>query len=473
MNRLTSGPVRPTLADRHHRPRILGWSLVLSLFAIAAPGGQVSAQSAAPTAESSLAGTDGSELDSLLARGFAENPSIRAARARIHAARARITPAGALPDPMLMAGIMNQAIGGSDGENMMAMRTIGVGQMVPYPGKLALQRRIAEAGLAAAEAQMEGARWSITEEIKAAYYSLAFYDHALEIVRRNGKLLGNFVQVTQSRYGVGTGSQADVLKARVEAARLAEEAVALTEQRRGALARLNALVDRPSDAPVADAPVPTRMARAAVPDNAREVRFTSAALGARAANSPLPPLVEVQEAAVRENPMIRAHQAMIAAQTARVELARKAHLPDFDFSVQYGQRSGHSDVVSASVSIPIPLRKGQKQDLSVKEAEAELAALQAEQHDRGNALRAQVAQAYSDLERERAQLALFVKSIIPQGRAALESATASYQVGRVDFLTLLENQTTLYTYETAYYRSLTGFAERLAELERLAGKEIL
>ncbi|MDQ3388439.1 MAG: TolC family protein, partial [Gemmatimonadota bacterium] len=89
------------------------------------------------------------------------------------------------------------------------------------------------------------------------------------------------------------------------------------------------------------------------------------------------------------------------------------------------------------------------------------------------ALRADVARLYAEMERARAQLALFKKSIIPQGRASLASATAGFQVGRVDFLTLLENQTTLYSYETAYFQLLTDFAQRLAELERVAGKEIL
>jgi cobalt-zinc-cadmium efflux system outer membrane protein len=442
------------------RVRAVAQAILLTGIAWAAAPAQAQEATAAP-------------VQALVTEALASSPTIRAARARLEAAQAAVGPAGALPDPMLMAGIMNQPIGGSEGEDMMAMRTIGVGQTLPYPGKLALQRQVAEAELAAANAQVEAARWAVTEEVKDAYYDLAFYDQALEIVRRNERLLTNFIQVTQSRYGVGTGSQADVLKARVEAARLAEEAVALTEQRRAALARLNAALDRPSDTPVADAVIPVQVARAAVPESAKEVQFTSAALGARAANSPLPPLVEVQEAAVRENPMIRAHRAMIAAQAARVDLARKAHLPDFDVSLQYGQRDGRSDVVSAVVSVPIPLRKGSKQDLEVKEAQARLAALEAEHHEQANELRARVAQAYADLERDRAQLALYMKSIIPQGRAALESATASFQVGRVDFLTLLENQTTLYNYETAYYRSLTQFAERLAELERIAGKEIL
>jgi cobalt-zinc-cadmium efflux system outer membrane protein len=415
------------------------------------------------------------DLEGLISHALSVHPSIRAARDRIEAAQAAVRPAGALPDPMLGVGVMNVPITGRDQDDMtsMTMATVGVGQTIPYPGKLGLRRRVAELELAAAEARLEAARWAIRQEVTDAYAELAYLDRAMEIVRRNEKLLGNFIQVTQSRYGVGRGSQADVLKARVEASRLAEEAVALTERRRAALARLNAALDRPSDAAVPAPAIPTRVARAAVAENAGEIRFASAALGSRAAGSPLPALAELQETAVRQNPAIRAHQAMIQAQAARVELARKEHLPDFDVSLQYGQRNDASDVVSAMVSIPIPLRKGQRQDLLVKEAQAELSALQAEHHERANEIRAAVASAYADLERDRAQLALYVKSIIPQGRAALESATASFQVGRVDFLTLLENQTTLYNYETAYYDALTRFTERLAELERTVGEEIL
>lgn len=413
------------------------------------------------------------ELEGLVSHALSVHPSIRAARDRVEAARAAIRPAGTLPDPMLMAGVMNFPVSEPGFEDFMTMKTLGVGQMLPYPGKLPLRRRVAEADLAAAEASLEASRWAVVEAVKQAYYGLAFHDQALEIVGRNEQLLTNLIRVTESRYGVGTGSQADVLKARVAASRLAEEAAALTEQRRAALARLNAALDRPSDAPVPAPVVPERIARAAVPTDAREVRFTSAALGSRVADSPLPPLAEMQETAVRENPEIRAHEAMIAAQAARVELARKAHLPDFDVSVQYGQRDGRSDMLSASVSVPLPLRRESRQKLEVKEALARLSALQAERHEKANELRAEVAQAYADLEEERSQLALYLKSIIPQGRAALESATASFQVGRVDFLALLESQTTLYSYETAYYRSLTDFAERLAELERTVGKEIL
>jgi outer membrane protein TolC len=435
-------------------------------------GGAAAAQGAAAAPAAGAPGTAES-LDSLVSRALRVNPSIHAAGLRVEAARARVGPAGALPDPMLMAGLMNQSIGGSEEMSAMAMKTIGVGQMIPFPGKLGLARRVAERQVAAAEAELEVARRSVVQEVEEVYLELSFLDRSLDVLSRNERLLTNLIRVTEARYGVGSGGQQDVLKARVELARLAEETVTLREQRGARLARLNALLDRPTDTPVPAPAVPERIERAAVPADAEAIRFTSAALGSRAAGSPLPSLANLQETAARESPRLRAQAARIEAEAARVELAGKAHLPDFDLSLQYGQRDGFSDVVSAIVSVPVPLRRGSRQDLEVKEAEADLAAARAERQALANEVRAEVAQAYAGVEQARAQLALFVTSILPQGRAALESATSSFQVGRVDFLTLLENQATLYRYETAYHRALTDFATRLAELERIVGKEIL
>jgi cobalt-zinc-cadmium efflux system outer membrane protein len=426
-----------------------------------------------------------SSLDSLVARAVVANPAIHAAAARVAAARARVAPSGLLPDPMLMVGIQNLPLGkmqstaaadgqpAGSGPDPMTMKMVGLGQTVPYPGKLAARKRVAEREVEAAEAALAAATRQVIQDVRRAYYELAFLDRALDVVERSQRVLGDFITVAEARYSVGTTGQQDVLKARVEATRLAETAVMLTEQRRAALARLNALLDRPSTTPVADPQVPERVARAAVAASAEQIRFVSAALGARAAESPLRPLGELQETAVRESPVLREQAAMIAAQEARVDLARREYLPDFDVSLQYGQRTGLPDMVTAMVSIPLPIYKRRKQDAYVTEARADLAALWGEYRARANEVRAETARLYSELERQRAQLALYVKAIIPQGRASLASATASYQVGRVEFLTVLENQATLFTYETEYFRALSDFATTLAELERVVGKEIL
>lgn len=429
---------------------------------------------------------DTSSVDVLVEAALAVNPAIRAARERLSAARARVGPAGLFADPTLMLGILNLPLGrmrsvpagsgampASSGPDEMTMKMIGVGQTIPYPGKLSLSRRAAAREAESAEAALAVVRWQVTWDVRSAYYDLVFLDRALEIVDRNHRVLADFATITETRYGVGTAGQQDVLKARVELTRLAENAVALKEQRRASLARLNSLLDRPTDAPLVAERLPQRISRAAVADSASRIRFASADLGARAEGSPLPPLSELQERAVRQSPMLREHEAMIAAQSARLELARKAYLPDFDVSLQYGQRTGLPDMVTAFVSIPLPVQKRKKQDQLVADARSQLAALEAEHHAKQNELRADVARLYSELERQRAQLALYVKAIIPQGRASLASATSSYQVGRVEFLTVLENQATLFNYETEYFRTLTDFASTLAELERVLGEEIL
>lgn len=445
---------------------------VIGAVAIAWPvfaGAQVAGASSTDT----FVRTVDAELDSLVRLATGTSPAVRAAEARAEAARARIGPAGARPDPMLMAGLQNLPVSEPGFADEMTMKMVGIGQTIPYPGKLALRTRAAESELLATQSELQGVRLQVGEAVKRAYYELAYLDRALEIVERNQRLLLDFMKVTEARYGVGTGGQEEVLRARVEAARLGEEAVALAEQRRAILAQLNATLDRPSDAPVSPPAIPRRIARAAVADSARDIRFVSAVLGARAADSPLPPLETLQTMAIRNNPMLRAHEAMIAAQAARVELARKEHLPDFDVSLSYGQRDGFSDMVSAQLSIPLPIHRGRKQDQFAAEARSALAALQAEHVEQVNTLRADVARLHAELERDRAQLALYVKAILPQGRAALTSATAGYQVGRADFLTLLDAQTTLFTYETTYFRVLSDFAGMLAELERVVGEEVV
>lgn len=458
-----------------------------ALVAIATPIG-LRAQRVEPPSDSTARRFDGgSEIDSLIRFALATSPVIKAASGRLDAARHRIGPAAAWPDPMLIAGIVNQPLGkeaarlsahgtptAASGPDPMTMRMVGVTQTIPYPGKLRLERGIAERELDAASASVDVARRQVVRDLKAAYYEIAFLDHALAVIENSRNVLERMIRTTEARYGVGQSSQQDVLKARIDAARLAESASSLLEQRRAALARLNAILNRPSDTPLERADVPRAIERAAVGDSTREARFASAAFGARVGDSPLPTLGELQAAAIRNDPELREHEAMIAAQTARLELSRKSTLPDVDLSVQYGQRGGGlPDMLTATVSVPIPLQKRRRQDAKISEASSTLSSLHAEHEAKVNALRSEIARLVSELERERTQLALYRRAILPQARAAVTTSAASYQVGKAELPTVLDSQSTLFTYETDYYRALSDFAINLAELERVIGKEIL
>jgi len=377
----------------------------------------------------------------------------------------------------LPLGAMNEPSMGSAGPSVpgepMTMKMIGVSQTVPYPGKLGLRRRAAEREVDAARASADASGLAIARDVRTAFFELAYIDRALVIVERNRTVLGDVIQVTEAHYASGTGGQQDVLKARVEAARLGETASSLLEERRATSAELNATLNRDDTTSISFAAVPDRIARAAIAADPNRVRFAAQTLGARALDSPFPLLAELQDLAVRQNPTLRESEANIAAQAARVELARKASQPDFDVSLRYGQRNQRPDMITAEVSIPLPIHKRARQDQELEAARAELSAMESDRRARINSVRSQVARLVSQLERGRTQLAIYTKAILPQGGAAATAALASYQSGKADLLTALDNQNTLFTYEIEYYRSLSDFAKNLAELERIVGSEIL
>jgi outer membrane protein, heavy metal efflux system len=426
-------------------------------------------------------------LEALVARADSANPTVQAARDRVTAAAARVRPAAAWADPMLMAGILNLPLArenaasagghGSTGPTVpgdpMTMKMIGVSQRIPYPGKLSLRRQAAEREVDAATANLDASRLAIARDVRTAFFELAYIDRALAIVERNRSVLADVIQVTEAHYASGTGGQQDVLKARVEAARLGETASTLLEERRATSAELKATLNRDDTTSIPSAVIPERIVQAAIPTDPSSVRFAAQTLGARTLDSPFPPLAELQDLAVRQNPSLRENEANIAAQASLVELARKGSRPDFDVSLQYGQRNQRPDMITAEVSIPLPIHKGARQDQELAEARAQLSAMESDRRAKINAVRADVARLVSQLERGRTQLAIYAKAILPQGGAAATAALASYQSGKTDLLTVLDNQNTLFTYETEYYRSLSDFAKNLAELEQVVGSEIL
>ena len=456
--------VSALLASPTSLGRASRWLLFLSLLSSIAPPGLSPQQ---PNSAADIA-----SLDALVARALERNPLVEAAAARVEAKAAAVVPAGTLMDPMLGFGILNFPLTEPGFGDFMTMKMVSLGQVIPYPRRLRLRRRIAEAELSAARARLDAARLEVIRETRTAYFEMAFQDRAREILGRNADLLSTFSQLAESRYSLGVGMQQEVLNARAEQGRFGEMTASVQEARRIAAVRLNTALDLWTEEPVAPASIPSEIASAAVFRDPTAIRFSSDALGSRAADSPLPPLAELQEKAARLNPAIREHEAMIAVQSLSVELARQEHLPDFDISLQYGQRSGFSDMVSAMVSIAVPIRRKSRQNLLASSASAELVALQAEHHLQRNDVLAEVAETYGELERARTHLALLVKSILPQTQAVFEASAIRYQSGSGSLTEVLDSQSAVFELETEYHRALSDFAIALAELEKVVGEEI-
>jgi outer membrane protein, heavy metal efflux system len=404
-----------------------------------------------PEPESLEEGTrDVGILQELVRFALANNPEIEASEARWQAFVDRARGAGTLEDPMVMIGIQNAVI--RDPLNFrrdpMTSKVIGVSQMLPYPGKRGLERE-------AASQEAESYRWiheerrlELARMVKETWYQLYYIDRALQTLEDNLAAIDDIVALTETMYGVGRGIQQDVFKAHLERSRMLDMQIMLERQRTGRLAALNALLYRPADTPVN---VPASIALSALPVEA----------------------AGLEDYAERHRPLLKSLRAQVSRGEAMQRLARRERYPDFTVSVEYMQREAAmgemgDDMYSVGLSFNLPVQRERRRAMAA-EAGSEIRMGSAELNEARNVIRAGIADLLAQVEEGRQRVELYRDAIIPQAEMSLESAISAYQVGRADFMTLLDSQMTLFGYEQAYHDAIAEHEMALAQLEALVG----
>ncbi len=407
------------------------------------PPAQVTAQvAAAPPAPAPA------NLDELVREALAANPGVQAALRRVEAQRRRVPQAKSLPDPVLTVGWMGDPKPfGVQRQDPSSYRSVGVEQEIPFPGKLKLRGQIADREAEAAWWEYEDVRRRVVAEVKAAYYDYFYYDKAIATTLKNKDLLDKLARIAEVRYQVGKGIQQDVLKAQVELSRLRQRLTVLEQQKETARARLNTLLDRAPESPLGPA-APFE-----------PVQLTYA--------------LETLYQLARENDTgLQREQRLIERGQLAVNLARKEYYPNFGVGYMYQNRPLLPEMHGFTFSLNIPVFYKSKQREGVNEATQELLASERSRESREATLYFEVKQEYLAAKAADELARLYSAAIVPQSSLALESALAAYEVGTVDFLTLLESYGTVLDYEVDYYRELANYQIALARLEPLVGVEL-
>lgn len=401
------------------------------------------------TTGAAWAGEDGGApepLERLRAEVLERNPQIQAARSRWEAARARIPQASALDDPMIGADVEGIPYSSRSIANKYTDVEYMVSQAIPFPLKLFVRHRAAvQEALMAEQEYQEVLRAQVAEAV-VAYYEICRLDRFIEINRRNQDLLGQFAQVAEARYAAGAGGQQDVLKAQTEQALLTNEGITLQQERRSAVARLNALLDRPvgQDLTVPSPAVPPRLS-----------------LDAEAWRA-------VAEA---HNPRLRAARARVEMAKAERSLARLDYFPDFSTRLEARQFNEQSRIREYDVmlAVNVPVWSWWKQRNAVREAQAALAAAEAGALSARNDVAAMVQDRFARADAAQRLVDLYRTSVLPKAEQALASARAGYEGGRVEFLSLLDAQRMLHETQEAAETATAALGQEMARLEAIVG----
>ena len=411
--------------------------IVVAIFLVMGLAGTVAAQEQRPI----------TPLQELIDQLERNNPEIRAARFRFEAATKRPSQVSTLPEPKLT--FVNVGVGhpfSTLNASEFAYRGIGLSQEIPFPGKLGLA---AEEAQREADSERQNYRSMIlakTSQLKTAYYDWYFVTKAIEITSKNRDLVDRFEQIARARYAVGKGLQPDVLKAQVEVSGLVQQLELLEQKKLLTEARIRSLLN--SELPLG---------------RPADIRQTPLQFK----------LESILQMVESQSPRLQSEQAMVQGRAVGIDRARREYRPDFNFSFQW-QKTGAQfpDYYMASAEIKLPVYFGRKQRLGVEEAEARLQeARENYQAARQDLIFAAKDKYFTAMTSEKL-LALYQSGIVPQSSTALESALSGYEVGNVDFLTLLNNAVTLLNYEMQYYQELTKHEQALAELEPLVGVEL-
>jgi outer membrane protein TolC len=393
-------------------------------------------------------------LDWALDRAAAMNPSIAIDEAIRDASRERILPAGALEDPRFSYEASNIPTGDFDFTSTpLSGHQLGLHQKLPFPGVLGNREAAARFAYEASRLELDDRRLVVAGAVERAWAELGFAQRALVITKRNIELLRQLAAIAEAKYRVGSGLQQDVLRAQVELTSLLEEQLARQAAMKSAEALLSELLDLSPE---------TLLPSTASLDEMAVV-----------------PSAEGLLAALEErSPHLRSLSARIAEAEKRTRAVHFEGFPDLDLGVGYrvrrnvrGDTVEGDDFVSAGVTLRLPVDR-RKWNARVAEAGAQERRVRAEYRAARASLRARVRAAHAELIRADAEDRLVETGLLPQAEQSLESSRSGYEVGRVDFLALLDSQVSLLRAELRHIRALADRRVAFAALEATAGEKL-
>jgi outer membrane protein TolC len=381
-------------------------------------------------------------LRDLIREALERNPEVQMGRRMVDSKQARIPQAGALPDPTLIYGVMNEGRPvpfETLGDNGFSEAYVGFTQEIPYAGKRGLREKVASEEASAEAWKYEGIRRRVAARVAEAYYALYATDVALDIVDRSLGLLDQLTKIARARLSVGQTSQQDVLDAEVELSRLEERKSLLRQRRATTVAAIAQLLFRTAPEPLGH-PAPVT-------------------------ETPLVgELADLLARAEEESPLVREARARLTQAERRVDLARRERLPDFGVNVVYHNRGELDPYYSFGGTLTLPIYAGRKQKKAIEEAGADLGAARSTEDAARAAVRFEVTESYLMASTADRLVRLYDEGILKQARLSLDSAIAQYQVGKVDFLTLISSWRRLLDYDLAYHEQLAEHEKALARI---------
>lgn len=361
------------------------------------------------------------ELEKIVAEALQNNRQLATAAANLDAAAALATQAGARLIPAVNVGGGGQSTERGDISSNQSGAALNIQWELDIWGKLGAAANAAEEAYRATEADLEAARQSLVAQTAKAWFQATEANLQLQLSDEATAIYQQTLEIVQTRLEVGAGSPQDVYLAKADLA-------AAKERQRQAIGALTQSV------------------------RSIEVilgRYPAAELEVAREFVPTPPGIPVGIPAelLERRPDLIAAERRVAVAFQRTEAARAAKLPSVSLTASGGSSSNElldligvsSNFFSLGANFVAPLDLGGSLEAQVKIETAQQEAALANYG--GIALRA-FNEVESGLTNEQLLLEreAFLADAVGNNENALAAAKIQYDVGAIDFLSVLQMQ---------------------------------
>ena len=325
--------------------------------------------------------------------------------------RERAIAEGQLMDPKLRFGAVNVPVDSfSLDDEDMTMLEVGVSQEFPGGRTRELTRQRMQESAAAAEAVAADRRLVVRREVRRAWTELGYVARARELLDSQTDWVEQMRAAARARYASGEGTQLDLLRAGLDIAMLQEQQLDLERDAAMRRAQLGRWIGDDAAASAGPFTLPAR--------------------------SELEPLAALEPRVLRHPAQVDFERRIDAAQTG-VDLARQRYKPGWMLDMSYGLRSGsmdgesRPDMLSAMVSVDLPLFRGNRQDREVAAARADARGLHEMHDDHQREMQAMLAEAWAIAARTAELERFYERELVPLAEQSVEAALLAFRANRV------------------------------------------
>lgn len=384
-------------------------------------------------------------LDDCIRQAVTSNPLIQSSFQQHQAALARINQAKALAQPSISwdSDLQPKLL---DFKNT-GEWYFGVSQELEFPGKRGLRGKIATREADEIMQDIELLKLDIVFQVKQAFFGLLLSQEKLDYAQRNLELSQDFQKQAELKFESGAVAKVEVLRAKVETAKAANQVRASQSEVRLAKAYLNYLMARK--------------------------KFASLEIqGELNQKITILDLETLKGRALSFRPEIKRIRHSLDRERLQKKSATMSYLPDFEIGVNRHKVLGEGSWWDVTLSFPIPLFFWQPARGEIAEASANLLVLQKESEHLENTIGLEVEEAFTNAQGALNQIRLYEDEILTQAEEVYNMFQFSYQEGEIGGIELIEARRTLIEARTSYADALFNYRAAVADLEKSIGQTL-